>query len=468
MIFIDSSVTDGSIRERNKKEGTMNTKVSVIMPSLNVADYIRECMESVIGQTLQEIEIICVDAGSDDGTRQILEEYVKKDSRITIIDSRIKSYGRQVNMGIAAAKGKYVAIVETDDFVLCDMYERLFLLAEQDSLDYIMADFKAFYDDKNEGRVYTDREVFKNTPELYNRILSLHDHAHIYNGGDATLWRGIFLREFLVSKQIRLNETSGAAYQDVCFMNRVRIQARRSMYVNQYGYCYRTDREGSSTNSVKGLQYAKYEYQYLLENDIIPEEYKGKIYYLMSCSLLAESVQILSRQGYLWGKENSKCYEWFRWILAKAIKEKRLKESMDSKEWWKQLNILLDSKEAYTARLKTVSDRLEELKKIIRKASIIIVCGAGTRGRALIKLLKNAEFTKKSGQILCADNDSRLWDTDLNGIKIYSIDTCAERYPEACFVIASKFFCTEIKAQLLLDGVAIGHIYEYNPSVNWD
>ena len=93
----------------------MKARVSVILPSLNVADYIRECMDSVTNQSLQELEMICVDAGSSDGTREILEEYAQKDSRIVILDSHIKSYGRQVNMGLDYASGEYVAVVETDD-----------------------------------------------------------------------------------------------------------------------------------------------------------------------------------------------------------------------------------------------------------------------------------------------------------------------------------------------------------------
>ena len=68
-------------------------KVSIIMPSLNVVDYIQECMESVVNQTLKDIEIICVDAGSTDGTLEILREYEEKDSRVKIILSDRKSYG---------------------------------------------------------------------------------------------------------------------------------------------------------------------------------------------------------------------------------------------------------------------------------------------------------------------------------------------------------------------------------------
>ena len=101
-------------------------KVSVILPSLNVKKYIRECIDSVIHQTLKEIEVIFVDAGSTDGTLEILEEYSSKDDRITLMRSDKKSYGYQVNLGIKQARGKYIGIVETDDFIDPKMYEELY------------------------------------------------------------------------------------------------------------------------------------------------------------------------------------------------------------------------------------------------------------------------------------------------------------------------------------------------------
>ena len=94
----------------------MNAKVSVVLPSLNVADYIEECLASVLNQSLDELEVICVDAGSTDSTREILDDYAKKDSRIVVLHSNVKSYGKQVNMGLDYACGAYVAILETDDW----------------------------------------------------------------------------------------------------------------------------------------------------------------------------------------------------------------------------------------------------------------------------------------------------------------------------------------------------------------
>ena len=329
-------------------------KVSVILPSLNVANYIRECIESTLKQTLREIEIICVDAGSEDGTRQILQEYVQKDNRVLVIDSNIKSYGAQVNMGIQAAKGEYVAILETDDYVLNDMYEKLYDAARKYKLEYVMADYISFFDDIDGSRKLFKVQTLSDTPELYYEIFSAESYASVYRIDDTTLWRGIFSREFLLSNNIRLNETPGAAYQDICFMHRVRMKVKRSMYINEFGYCYRTDREESSTNSLNGLKYAKYEYQYLLEHDDIPEVYRSKIYYTMSLSFVSESRNILTKTGFVWGEAYLQYYEWFRSILSKAMKDGQLTESMGGKDWWKPLVVLVASYEDFAGRLKTV------------------------------------------------------------------------------------------------------------------
>ena len=101
-------------------------KISIIMPSLNVAAYIHECMDSVINQTLRDIEILCVDAGSTDGTFEILEEYSARDSRVRLVQSDKKSYGYQINLGIDMASGECLGIVETDDCVESAVYEVLY------------------------------------------------------------------------------------------------------------------------------------------------------------------------------------------------------------------------------------------------------------------------------------------------------------------------------------------------------
>lgn len=130
----------------------------------------RECIESVINQTLKDIEIICVDAGSTDGTLEILKEYKNKDSRIKIIISDRKSYGYQMNLGIDIAKGKYITIVETDDLIAYNMLEDLYTLCESYKLDLIKTDFYRFTVNKKGEKelIYHKRS---NDPSFYNRVL---------------------------------------------------------------------------------------------------------------------------------------------------------------------------------------------------------------------------------------------------------------------------------------------------------
>ena len=130
----------------------LNPKVSIVLPSLNVSKYIRQCIESVINQTLKEIQIICVDAGSTDGTLDILQEYANADSRVSIITSEKKSYGYQMNLGFKAATGEYLGIVETDDYADPEMFETLYNCAIKNSLDVAKSGFYYYYSkDKTEN-----------------------------------------------------------------------------------------------------------------------------------------------------------------------------------------------------------------------------------------------------------------------------------------------------------------------------
>ena len=116
-------------------------KVSIIMPSLNVSRYIRQCVDSVLNQTLREIEVIFVDAGSTDGTVEILQEYTQKDSRTKLIHSDKKSYGYQVNLGFDAAQGEYLGIIETDDYADPEMFMRLYECAKKHDADVVKSGF---------------------------------------------------------------------------------------------------------------------------------------------------------------------------------------------------------------------------------------------------------------------------------------------------------------------------------------
>lgn len=99
-------------------------KVSVIIPVYNVEPYLKQCMDSVVGQTLKDIEIICVDDGSTDGSLDILKEYATEDSRIQIIEQKNAGAGAARNNGMRHATGKYLSFLDSDDFLCRECWKR--------------------------------------------------------------------------------------------------------------------------------------------------------------------------------------------------------------------------------------------------------------------------------------------------------------------------------------------------------
>lgn len=127
----------------------MTPKVSVILPVYNEEKYITQCLDSLCHQTLSEIEIICVDDGSTDESLTILRNYEKLDDRIRVITQKNQYAGVARNNGMKCATGKYLLFLDSDDFVESDMLEKLYLRAEQDSLDITLC--HAYYIDDRSG-----------------------------------------------------------------------------------------------------------------------------------------------------------------------------------------------------------------------------------------------------------------------------------------------------------------------------
>lgn len=261
-------------------------KVSIILPSLNVADYIEQCLDSVVNQSLKEIEIICVDAGSTDGTFEIIEKFAANDERITVIKSDKKSYGYQMNLGINQAKGKYIGIVETDDFVPSNMYEELFEIAEKNNLEVLKADFYRFtVNENNEITKYLNK-LSKNH-NYYNKVLIPSQNQEVFSFIMNT-WSGIYLRDFLVKNDIKHNETLGASFQDTGFWFQTLSLAQRAMFIDTPYYMNRRDNPNSSVYNKSKVYAFKDEYDFLqdflernpnLKPDILPVyqyyRYKG-------------------------------------------------------------------------------------------------------------------------------------------------------------------------------------------------
>ena len=92
-------------------------KISVVVPIYNVEKYLAQCLDSILEQSLKDIEIICINDGSKDSSLEILKNYAQKNARILITDKENTGYGNSLNIGISSAQGEYIAIIEPDDFI---------------------------------------------------------------------------------------------------------------------------------------------------------------------------------------------------------------------------------------------------------------------------------------------------------------------------------------------------------------
>ncbi|EHK6267953.1 glycosyltransferase family 2 protein [Campylobacter jejuni] len=246
-----------------------NPKISIVVPSLNSIEYIHECIDSILKQTLKDIEIICVDAGSNDGTFEVLREYEKVDSRLKVIISDKKSYGYQINLGIKEAKGEYLGIVESDDCIKENMYENLYSIAKEKKCDIVKGDMLNFWD--KEERIYEYR-LLNWTETLYNKILNFSIDKRILTESNIMNPSGIHKLDFIKKYNILCNETPGSAFQDTGFWFQLQVLASSIFLVKEAYYYYRQDNVNSSCNSRAKVYCICDEYDYIrnfvLKNNI--------------------------------------------------------------------------------------------------------------------------------------------------------------------------------------------------------
>ena len=113
-------------------------KVSVIIPVYNTEKYLRECLDSVVNQTLRDIEIICVDDGSTDASPEILRKYAEKDSRVQVFTQEKSNAGAARNVGLSKAAGEYLAFLDSDDYYELSMLEHMLACAQERAADVVV------------------------------------------------------------------------------------------------------------------------------------------------------------------------------------------------------------------------------------------------------------------------------------------------------------------------------------------
>lgn len=237
-------------------EGQLNDmtkpKVSVIVPVYNGEKYLDECIRSIAGQTLKEIEIICVDDGSTDGSREIIDEWRQKDERVKVFLHPNMGTGYTVNEGILMARGEYIAEVDCDDWIAPDMYEKLYEVA--DGADVVKSGYYSYYDKERDYPCKICEKAFSFKPLKADYMT----RYHLF-GFQPSFWSAIYRTEFIRSNELYWNETPGASFQDTSIIFKINALAEKVVCVPEVYYHWRVS-DSHSITSTKWPDAVIYEY----------------------------------------------------------------------------------------------------------------------------------------------------------------------------------------------------------------
>lgn len=219
-------------------------KISVIVPCYNVEMYVGECLDSVVNQTFNDIEILCINDGSTDNTLAVLESYAQKDSRIKIFSQENRGLSASRNCGIENATGEYISFIDADDYFELTTFEELYGLSKEHDLDIIFFKLINFYEDTKEEytRPYLDMVLLKETVD--GNIFSWKDISDKLFGLSVTAPGKLFRHELI--KDLRFPE--GLIFEDNPFFIEVMFNAQRAYFHDRYLY-HRRVRPDSITRS---------------------------------------------------------------------------------------------------------------------------------------------------------------------------------------------------------------------------
>lgn len=390
-------------------------KVSVIVPVYNAEKYLAQCLDSILVQTLKEIEVICVDDGSTDSSGKILDQYADQDKRVKVLHRENLGYGVAMNVGMDAASGEYVGIVESDDCILPEMYRTLYEEAVSENLDLVKSDVCFWYESIGYRRIYHPAHL----ASYYDRTLEVVDRNTFFDFY-MNIWTGIYKREFLTDKKIRFHESPGASYQDNGFWLQTLLYCKNAKWISRAFYLYRQDNEASSVKSKDKVYAMTREYEYI--EDLLLE--RKDYHYLPLCYYY----RMLRHRGNFLRIADTYKREFCEQIRRDYTKYKGSIKGFDGLDMWFR-KVVLESEEFCDNAIKKrrgISDRLEQ-------AAALIIYGAGYRGDRVFRGLVNEGYYDA---ISCFAVSKDPGEEEIAGKQIVKIDDAVKKYPEALVIVA--------------------------------
>ncbi len=220
-------------------------KVSVVVPVYNVEDYLVECLDSIVNQTLNDIEIICVNDGSTDNSLEILNEYAKKDSRFTVISQENAGHAVATNRGMELAKGEYLFLMDSDDILKLNAFEDTVKIADEKNVDFVLFQAINYYMDTNEYLEQENYSMNKLADFVGDSVFNWKDVKKFLFKIAVTPWSKLYKREFVENCGIKFPE--GLIFDDNVFFWEILFSAKKITFLRQHLFI----RRWHSTSSTK-------------------------------------------------------------------------------------------------------------------------------------------------------------------------------------------------------------------------
>ncbi len=238
----------------------MKPKVSIIIPVYNVERYLRECLDSVISQTMTEIEIICIEDCSTDHSWEILREYAQKEPRMVLLrNEKNCGQGYARNRGIDIAQGEYIQFVDSDDYIVSGAVEKLYRTATENGLDLIRFLYDKYFESNQKISVSPINAACQ---DFFNRVYSGQELLYLAcsSGADVLMGCVNFVRTELLRRH-NIHYPTGIYYEDVTFLMNLCEFAECGMYADERIYIYRIRENSTMTSPVT----AKHTYSYIAQ-----------------------------------------------------------------------------------------------------------------------------------------------------------------------------------------------------------
>lgn len=236
----------------------MQPKISVIVPVYNAERYLKKCVDSILRQTLDDIEVILVDDGSTDNSKIILKEYKMKDNRVKVIEQSNSGPSVARNNGIKLASGKYIGFVDSDDYIEKTMYEKLIYIADENNVEIAMCNYRELYCFDNTG-MKSNHKLLAN--KVYNKqdieksIITTFTESENY--GFYSLVNKIYNREWLLSTKICLDREREHG-EDWWFNIQIFMKTENFICINEALYNYIHINQNSLMSKYRDNQFEIY------------------------------------------------------------------------------------------------------------------------------------------------------------------------------------------------------------------